>query len=130
MLKISVHTSQKRQVIDITNNINVFLKEQKSKSGVVNIFVLHTTAAISTADLDPGGTDLDYLNAFDKLVPKLQFNHPHDPSHMPDHILSTLIGTSLNIPFENGELILGTWQRVILIELDGPRTRKVVISLP
>jgi len=80
------------------------------------------------ADLDPGGTDMDYLDAFSKMVPKIDFRHPHNPDHMPDHILSSLIGVSLNIPFENGTLILGEWQKIILVEFDGPREREIVVT--
>jgi secondary thiamine-phosphate synthase enzyme len=58
-------------------------------------------------------------------VPKLQYRHPHDPSHVPDHILSTLIGASLAVPVEKGKLALGTWQRIVLFEFDGPRERTV-----
>ena len=90
--------------------------------------MLHTTAALTTADLDPG-TDLDMLDAFEALIPKLAYRHPHNPQHVPDHILSALIGTSLALPFENEKLVLGTWQRVVLIELDGPRERVVVVTI-
>lgn len=128
MVKITVKTSKKREVLDITNEVNGELKKQKIQNSVCNLFLTHTTAAITTADLDPG-TDHDYLDAFEKIIPKLVYKHPHDPSHMPDHILSSLIGTSLSIPVENGKLTLGTWQRVVLIEFDGPRERTVVLNL-
>lgn len=93
----------------------------------MHLFLLHTTAALTTADLDPG-TDLDMLDAFEEMVPKLKYRHPHDPEHVPDHILSAMIGTSLLVPVENGELVLGTWQRVVLMEFDGPRERQVHMS--
>ncbi|MGH7245649.1 MAG: YjbQ family protein, partial [Candidatus Levyibacteriota bacterium] len=85
------------------------------------------TVALTTADLDPG-TDLDMLDAFEEMIPKLNYRHPHDPSHVPDHILASVIGPSVSIPVENGELVLGTWQRIVLVELDGPRERNVKIS--
>ena len=69
------------------------------------------------------------FDAFEAMVPKLRYRHPHDPSHVPDHILSALIGTSLSLPFENQKLILGTWQRVVLVELDGPRKRELVLTV-
>ena len=128
MVKITVETSEKRQVIDITDLINQELEKQNFKEGLCNLFLTHTTAAITTADLDPG-TDQDYLDAFEAMIPKLNYQHPHDPSHTPDHLLSSLIGTSLNLPVETGQLVLGTWQRVILIEFDGPRQREIVINL-
>ena len=102
----------------------VAAKSQKA-DGVCHL--LHTTAALTTADLDPG-TDLDLLDAFDALVPKLTYRHPHDPTHAPDHVLSALLGTSLSIPVKNGEPLLGEWQRIILVELDGPRNREIAIT--
>ena len=127
MVKFTLNTKNKREVVDITDLVNQEISKQNFKEGVCNLFLTHTTAALTTADLDPG-TDQDYLDAFEKLIPKLDYQHPHDPQHMPDHILSTLIGTSLNIPVENGQLVLGTWQRVVLIELDGPRERQIVLN--
>lgn len=121
-----VTTGKKRQIIDITSDVEKFL-EDKNNSKLCFIFIKHTTAAVTTADLDPG-TDLDMLDAFDALIPKLQYRHPHDPTHVPDHILSSIIGTSVSIPVVNGKLDLGTWQRVILVELDGPRKREIIIS--
>lgn len=122
-----ITTTKKREIIDITPTIESFLKNKKE--GVLCfIFLKHTTAALTTADLDPG-TDLDMLDAFALLIPQLHFRHPHDPTHVPDHILSSLIGTSVAIPVTNGKLDLGTWQRIVLIELDGPRKREVVITV-
>lgn len=126
-IKLEINTGNKREIVDITDQINSELKKQSIKDGVCNLFLTHTTAALTTADLDPG-TEQDYLKAFEELIPKLDYKHPHDPSHMPDHILSTLIGTSLTLPVENGQLVLGTWQRVVLIEFDGPRERQVMLN--
>lgn len=128
MEELTVKTNKKREVVDITDRVEEVLNKNTTKSGLVNVFVTHTTAAVTTADLDPGGTDQDYLDAFEEMIPKLGYRHPHDPSHMPDHILSSLIGTSLTIPVENGKPVLGTWQRIVLVELDGPRERKIIVT--
>jgi secondary thiamine-phosphate synthase enzyme len=125
---IEIKTNKKREIVDITDKIQEIIEKQDKNSGVVHLFALHTTCALTTADLDPG-TDLDYLDTLEKIVPKLNFRHPHNPSHFPDHFLSSLIGTSLLIPFENKNLILGTWQRIILIELDGPRVRNIKVTI-
>lgn len=122
-----INTNKKREIIDITDKIEGEIKGVKS--GIVGIFVKHTTAAVSTADLDPGGTDQDYLDAFEKIIPKLNYRHPHDPSHMPDHIASTIIGASLMVPIKNGKLVLGQWQRIVLIEFSGPRRREVEVMV-
>jgi secondary thiamine-phosphate synthase enzyme len=129
MRKLNIKTGKKRAVLDITDAIEAALeKDHGQSSGLCNLLVLHTTAALTTADLDPG-TDLDMLDAFEAMMPKLKYRHPHNPAHAPDHILSALIGTSVAMPFQQGRLVLGTWQRVVLIELDGPREREVVMTV-
>jgi secondary thiamine-phosphate synthase enzyme len=129
MQRITVKTRTKREVADITDRLEQWLgKKAPGESGVCHVLVLHTTAALTTADLDPG-TDLDMLDAFAAMIPKLRYRHPHNPEHVSDHILSALIGTSVTLPFESGKLLLGTWQRVVLIELDGPRDRELVVSV-
>jgi secondary thiamine-phosphate synthase enzyme len=126
MTRLSIRTHKKREVLDITDLVEEQLG--KTTSGVCHLLILHTTAALTTADLDPG-TDLDMLDAFEAMIPKLHYRHPHNPAHVPDHILSALIGTSVSLPFERKKLLLGTWQRVVLIELDGPRERELAISI-
>ncbi len=128
MQRLSITTRKKREVLDITDFVEKHLASNDSASGVCHLLILHTTAALTTADLDPG-TDLDMLDAFDAMIPKLRYRHPHNPAHVPDHILSALIGTSISLPFESKKLLLGTWQRVVLIELDGPREREVALSI-
>ncbi|MGB9254241.1 MAG: secondary thiamine-phosphate synthase enzyme YjbQ [Candidatus Korobacteraceae bacterium] len=129
MHRLSIKTHKKREVIDITQKLEAILwKHYADKTGICHLNLLHTTAALTTADLDPG-TDLDMLDAFDIMVPKLDYRHEHNPEHVPDHILSAMIGTSAQLAVEAGLLLLGTWQRVVLIELDGPRERELVMSL-
>lgn len=128
MHRIKIRTHRKREILDITDPVSTWVRDQHgAQSGVCHIVVLHTTAALTTADLDPG-TDADMLDAFELIIPKLNYRHPHDPDHVPDHILSALIGTSVGLLVENGSLILGTWQRLILVELDGPRQREIALG--
>ena len=128
MYRLMIKTHCKREILDITDRVQALLREQYAgQSGVCHLVVLHTTAALTTADLDPG-TDADMLDAFERIIPKLNYRHPHDPDHVPDHILSALIGTSVGLIAEKGALSLGTWQRVILVELDGPRRREIAVG--
>lgn len=138
MKELVISTHKKEQVIDITDQINDFLSG-KNGQGHINVFVTHTTAAITIADLDPG-TDLDMLDAFRAMIPphqskarygagQIKYRHPHDPAHVPDHILSALIGASVTLPYNQKGLILGQWQRVVLFEFDGPRERTVILSI-
>lgn len=128
MQRLQFKSRNKREVIDLTDKVQISLTERFAKpTGICHLCILHTTAALTTADLDPG-TDLDMLDAFEAMIPKLRYRHPHNPQHVPDHILSALIGTSISLPAEKGILLLGTWQRIVLVELDGPRTREVVMT--
>lgn len=124
---VAITTQKEKEIVDITDTIEALLKKQEAQNGLLHLFLMHTTAALTTADLDPG-TDLDMVDAFENLLPKLSWRHPHDPSHAPDHILSSLIGTSLTLPVKDGKLVLGTWQRAVLVEFNGPRTRELVAS--
>lgn len=121
---LTISTTEKRQIIPITDEIANHIPEG---SGTLTVFVQHTTAAVTTLDLDPG-TDLDFLDFLAGITPDVHWRHPHDPSHAPDHMLAGLIGPSVTIPYENGKLLLGTWQEIILVELDGSRERSIIIA--
>jgi secondary thiamine-phosphate synthase enzyme len=127
MKTITITTKKNDEIVDITETIETHLSVAPTDDGLCSVFVSHTTCALTTADLDPG-TDLDFLNALRHLLPDISYRHPHDPSHTPDHILSSIIGPSVIVPFRNRQLLLGTWQRIILVELSGPRRRTLHIS--
>lgn len=127
MTHVIVATSTKDQVIDITDLVEEEIAKGNVVSGLCTIFVEHTTCCVTTADLDPG-TDQDLLDALRYMLPPIRYRHPHDPRHTPDHILSSIIGPSVTIPFVKNQLQLGMWQRIVLIELDGPRERNISIS--
>jgi secondary thiamine-phosphate synthase enzyme len=127
MKTFTIATRRKDEVVDITETVETVLQETQAENGVCIVFVAHTTCALTTADLDPG-TDRDFLDALRRLLPQMSYRHPHDPSHTPDHILSSILGPSLAIPYTHRQLLLGTWQRIVLVELDGPRRRTVHVS--
>lgn len=123
-MQLLVKTGKNKEIIDITDQV---AQKIPQTSGIINIFIKHTTAALTAADLDPG-TDEDFLEFLQSLVPNINWRHPHNPAHAPDHLLSSLIGSSVTIPVERGQIQLGAWQRVILVELDGPREREIHLS--
>ena len=123
-MEINVNTDKNRQVIDITKDVQGLVK---AGDKLIVVSVAHTTCALTTADLDPG-TDLDLLDAVWEMIPKLNYRHPHNPTHVPAHLASSIIGPSVAIPVKDGKLILGSWQRIVLVELDGPRSRKLIIT--
>lgn len=121
---LTIPTTKKREVIDLTD---VLIEQVRGKSGHLYLFVQHTTAAITTADLDPG-TDLDLLDFLQAMSPQLQWRHPHNPQHAPDHILASMIGPGLIVPVKDGSLQLGTWQRVVLLEFNGAQQRAIDLT--
>ena len=126
-MKVSVKSSQNRQVVDITDDIQSALP--KGHNGLATATVLHTTAAITTAEASPD-TNADLLAFLGKLTPEgVKWQHSPGSEHASDHFLAALIGPSVTLPVEAGRLSLGTWQRVVLIELDGPKSRQVFVSL-
>jgi secondary thiamine-phosphate synthase enzyme len=130
MADLVVNSSTNKQILDITGHIQDELENRHhSGSGALAVNLLHTTAGLTMADLDPG-TDQDFLDFVRAITPDIQWRHPHDPAHTPSHLLSSLIGTTLTIPFADGRLQLGTWQRIILVELDGPRERSIAVGAP
>lgn len=128
MIKYVVKTNQKREIIDITDIIQKKITNLSKKKGILSIFVAHTTAAITTFELDLG-TDEDFLVFMDEVTPHIQYRHEHNPAHAPDHIWAGIIGTSITVPFMKDQLLLGTWQRIVLVELDGPRERNIFLTV-
>ena len=124
---ITIRTRRDKEVIDITGEIERWLAESKIDNGLCNIFVTHTTAGLTTGEAIEG-TDEDLMETLEKMIPRINFRHGHDPSHAPDHMISSIIGASLTIPLRNGRLRLGTWQRVLLVESNGPRAREIVVT--
>jgi secondary thiamine-phosphate synthase enzyme len=121
---MTIPTAQRRQVVDLTDAI---AEQARGKDGHLYVFALHSTAGITTANLDPG-TDLDLLDALAGMLPQLQWRHPHNPAHAPDHLLASIIGPGLMVPVANGSLVLGQWQRIILIDFSGPRKCAIDVS--
>lgn len=123
-MELEITTTDTRQVIDITDKIQQKIAKNAS---LVNIFVAHTTCGITTADLDPGA-DKDLAEAVWEMIPKLDYGRHHDPAHFPAHVIHSLIGPAVTIPVKNGDLVLGTWQRIVFVEMDGPKKRNSYVS--
>jgi secondary thiamine-phosphate synthase enzyme len=75
------------------------------------------------------GTEDDFLEVVEQMIPSIKFQHAHNPSHAWSHMASSILGPSLTVPVSGGQLLLGTWQSVMLVELDGPRERDVHVML-
>lgn len=125
---LQVITTQPKEAVDLTDRINGVIAKTHVQEGFCVAFVAHTTAALTTGEVGEGTED-DLLEVMEKVIPHIRFRHAHDPSHAWSHMASSLLGPSLTIPIARGQLVLGTWQSVLLIELDGPRHRDVHLRL-
>lgn len=123
--EISISTRRKKQVLDITDQVQQCVS--KIDTGICNVFVAHTTAAVTTGEAIEG-TDEDLMEVLERIIPRIDFRHQHDPAHAPDHMISSIVGASVTIPIRNGRLVLGTWQSILLVECNGPRDRTVVVT--
>ena len=121
----SVRTTEREQILIITEEVQRALGELTSSDGVCTIVVPHTTCAISVNENADPDVPADVTKALRALVPKVRFEHGEGNSDA--HFLSMLIGTSLSWPYRGGKLVLGTWQGIYFVELDGPRTRHVTV---
>ena len=124
-MELKLKTSKKDEVIDITEKINKIIKEEELEDGICLVFIKHTTCAVTTCELtDDVKHDLSsFLRA---IVPGIEFRH--EGIHSSDHILSSIIGPSVSVPVKDDKLSLGTWQKVVLVELNGPRERTIELS--
>jgi len=125
---ITISTRRNKEVIDITDRVRECVSQAGAESGLCNIFVMHTTAGLTTGEATEG-TDEDLMEVLEQIIPKIKFRHHHDPSHAPDHMISSIVGASVTVPIIKGKLQLGTWQSVLLVESNGPRERRVVVTI-
>jgi secondary thiamine-phosphate synthase enzyme len=122
---ITVRTSAREQILIITDQVQRALAELTSGDGICTVVVPHTTCAISVNENADPDVPADIVKALRAMIPDVPFDHSEGNSDA--HLLTTLIGTSLSWPYRTGQLVLGTWQGLYFIELDGPRARKVTV---
>jgi len=119
-------------MVNITDQVQKALSESKLKNGAVTIFVSGSTASISTIEYEPGAVS-DTFRALELIAPTNQDYQHHLKWHDDNgrsHVRACLLGPSLTIPFENSKLTLGTWQQIVLIELDtSDRSRELVLQI-
>ena len=125
--RLQIKTRALKQIIDLTDQVQAVIRDAKLADGLCSVFVTHTTAAITTGEIGEG-TEQDLLQIVEQIIPRIRFRHAHDPSHAWSHMASSILGPSLTIPVSAGQLMHGTWQSIMLVELDGPRERNVFVS--
>lgn len=127
MIEFQVRTGHRPQFVNITREVQSAVAESGVESGVVTVFVPHTTAGITiNENADPDVvTDMDA--ALEAVVP-WQAAYQHMEGNAAAHVKASMMGSSVQVIVDDGRLVLGTWQGIFFCEFDGPRTRKVWVA--
>jgi secondary thiamine-phosphate synthase enzyme len=126
MIEIKIRTSRRTEAVDITEDVRRAV--DGAKGSCAHLFCLHTTCGLTINENADPAVMKDIMEGLDRLVPP---DHPyrHREGNSDAHIKSSLMGCSLAVPLSEGKIRLGTWQGIYLMEFDGPRERKVSISI-
>ncbi|MCK5484749.1 MAG: secondary thiamine-phosphate synthase enzyme YjbQ [Desulfobacterales bacterium] len=125
---LSVKTSGRTELVDITTKIAKLVKESGVSEGLCMLYVPHTTAAVTINESADPSVKGDILMVLNQIIP-WDADYKHMEGNSPAHVKSTLVGASELVAIENSALVLGTWQGLFFCEFDGPRTRKVHVRI-
>jgi secondary thiamine-phosphate synthase enzyme len=116
-------------MIDITQEVADEVRRTGVKDGLCLVFVPHTTAAVVINENADPNVCQDILDAMGRLVPEGAWRHDRIDNNAAAHIKATILGPSETVPVRGGALRLGAWQRLMLVEFDGPRDRTVIVEV-
>jgi len=128
MEKISLRTSSRIELVDITDKVQAIVNKSKVKEGACFIFCPHTTAGLTINENADPSVRRDIINTLNKLVPE-NAGYAHAEGNADSHVKSSLFGSSLTVFVEDGQLAFGTWQGIYFCEGDGPRNREIWIKI-
>jgi secondary thiamine-phosphate synthase enzyme len=126
---LSVRSSKRSQMIDITRPVSEHIADSGVKNGIVTIYCPHTTAGITINENADPDVPHDILLTLEKLLPQHFAGYRHNEGNSDAHVKSSLIGCSRQVIVRNGSLMLGTWQGIFFCEFDGARTRTINIQI-
>ena len=128
--KIEIKTKGSTELIDITSKVNEIVRSNSSaESGICMIFTRHTTTGIIINE-NESGLKSDILRLLDELIPRGKgYLHDRIDRNAHSHLRAVVLGSSVTVPIERGDLALGTWQSIFFVECDGPRRREVYVKV-
>lgn len=129
MHRITIRTSDREQMIEITGDAERFIRESGKESGVLLLFTQHTTCGLTINENADPDVKSDMLGFLQRLIPQYEPNFRHFEHNSDAHIKASLVGSSVTVPFEGGKLLLGRWQGIYLCEFDGARERTVLATI-
>ena len=127
-VKFTVRTTMRNQFVDITDKVREAVRKSGVKSGIAVVYVPHTTAGITINEGADPAVRVDIINWLNEYVPEDR-HYRHLEGNSDSHIKASLVGSSVNLIIENGDIVLGTWQSIFFCEFDGPRTRTVLLKI-
>ena len=127
MQVLKVRSHQREELVEFTDQVQQKLKVSGASEGLVVLYVQHTTAGLTVNENADPDVPRDLLHALRTLIPQHGMDFRHGEENSDAHIKASLVGSSVTIPFKDGELLLGRWQGVFLCEFDGGRERKVIM---
>lgn len=127
MDEINVRSNVREEMVDITDDVTRLVTDRGD--GAVILFTQHTTCGLTINENADPDVKSDMLGFLRRLIPQYEPDFRHFEHNSDAHIKSSIVGSSLTIPFENGRLCLGRWQGIYLCEFDGPRTRKILVKV-
>ncbi len=127
MRTIEVKTQAREELVDITARVREELASSGVKDGICHVYVPHTTAAVTINENADPSVKEDILMALRKIVPD-SLPYRHSEGNSPAHVKACLIGSSIKVIVDEGQLALGIWQGIFFCEFDGPRSRNVFIK--
>jgi len=126
---IKVRSREREELVEFTDEVRRRLKATGAREGVCVLYVQHTTAGLTINENADPDVPRDMLHALRTLIPQHGMNFRHNEENSDAHIKATLTGSSLSIPFHDGELLLGRWQGIFLCEFDGARERQIILQV-
>ena len=124
---VTIETTGRNQMIDITSTVRAYVKRSGIKDGVSFVFAPHTPAAVTINENADPDVVHDILSTLSKLVP-YKDNYRHIEGNSDAHVKASLMGNTATVIVSNGDLVLGTWQSLFFCEFDGPRRRRLMIK--
>lgn len=125
---LEIATESKEQFVDLTAKVKSLVQKSGVPNGIVHVYCPHTTAAIVVQENTDAALRKDILEALDRAVPP-GLKYGHNEPNAPAHIRAALLGSSTMVNLDAGKLLLGAWQAIYLLELDGPRRRTVQVKI-
>jgi len=129
MYVLRVKSRQREELVEFTDLVREKLQESGVREGIVLLFTQHTTAGLTINENADPDVPRDMLHALRTLIPQHGMGFHHGEENSDAHIKTSLVGTSVTVPFSNGELLLGRWQGIFLCEFDGGRERQVIMMV-